>query len=126
VIRRTLERFVVDEEIRRGYKHIYTPELANIDLYKTSGHYPYYKDTMYPLMKVDEEELMLRPMTCPHHSSIMPANRVLTVNCLSELPSWPSSSATKKSGELTGLMRVRLFCLADAHISVRESRPATK
>ena len=60
-----LERFVVDEEIKRGYKHVYTPDLANVELYKTSGHYPYYKDTMYPVMKVDEEELMLRPMTCP-------------------------------------------------------------
>ena len=67
IIRRTLERFVVDEEIKRGYKHIYTPDLANVELYKTSGHYPYYKDTMYPVMKVDEEELILRPMTCPHH-----------------------------------------------------------
>ena len=67
IIRRELERFIVDEEIKRGYKHVYTPDLANIELYKTSGHYPYYKDTMYPLMKVDENELMLRPMTCPHH-----------------------------------------------------------
>ncbi|MBI4180657.1 MAG: threonine--tRNA ligase, partial [Chloroflexi bacterium] len=60
IIRRTLERFVVDEELKRGYKHVYTPDLANVALYKTSGHYPYYKDTMYPVMKVEEEELMLR------------------------------------------------------------------
>ena len=66
-IRRELERFVVDEELKRGYKHVYTPDIANVALYKTSGHYPYYKDTMYPLMKVDDEELILRPMTCPHH-----------------------------------------------------------
>jgi threonyl-tRNA synthetase len=63
IIRRTLERFVIDEEIKRGYKHVYTPELANVELYRTSGHYPYYKDTMYPLMKTEDEELMLRPMT---------------------------------------------------------------
>jgi threonyl-tRNA synthetase len=62
-IRRILERFVVDEEIARGYKHVYTPELANVNLYRTSGHYPYYKDTMYPLMVAEDEELMLRPMT---------------------------------------------------------------
>ena len=71
IIRRTLERFVVDEEIKRGYKHIYTPELANIDLYKTSGHYPYYKDTMYPVMKVDEEELMFTTDDLPAPFSIL-------------------------------------------------------
>jgi threonyl-tRNA synthetase len=63
IIRRTLERFVVDEEIKRGYKHVYTPDLANVALYRTSGHYPYYKESMYPLMVVDEEEIILRPMT---------------------------------------------------------------
>ncbi len=67
IIRRELERFIVDEEIKRGYKHVYTPELAKVELYNTSGHYPYYKDSMYPVMKIDEEELILRPMTCPHH-----------------------------------------------------------
>jgi threonyl-tRNA synthetase len=67
IIRRALERFVVDEEIKRGYKHVYTPELARVELYRVSGHYPYYKDTMYPVMKAEDEELMLRPMTCPHH-----------------------------------------------------------
>jgi threonyl-tRNA synthetase len=116
IIRRTLERFVVDEEIRRGYKHIYTPELANIELYKTSGHYPYYKDTMYPLMKVDEEELMLRPMTCPHHFQYYASKP----RSYRELPFRIAELAKQfryeKSGELTGLMRVRLFCLADSHI----------
>ena len=66
-IRRKLERFVIDEEIKRGYKHVYTPDLAKVKLYEISGHYPYYKDTMYPVMKVDEDELILRPMACPHH-----------------------------------------------------------
>ena len=56
IIRRELERFIVDEEIRRGYKHVYTPDLANVELYKISGHYPYYKESMYPLMKVEEDE----------------------------------------------------------------------
>ncbi|HSW58791.1 MAG TPA: threonine--tRNA ligase, partial [Dehalococcoidales bacterium] len=116
VIRRTLERFVVDEEIKRGYKHIYTPELANIDLYKTSGHYPYYKDTMYPLMKVDDEELMLRPMTCPHHFQYYASKP----RSYKELPFRIAELAKQfryeKSGELTGLIRVRSFCLADSHI----------
>ena len=116
IIRRTLERFVVDEEIKRGYKHIYTPELANVALYKKSGHYPYYKDTMYPVMKVDEEELILRPMTCPHHYQYYSAKP----RSYRELPFRIAELAKQfryeKSGELTGLMRVRLFCLADSHI----------
>ncbi len=116
IIRRELERFVVDEEIKRGYKHIYSPDLANIDLYKTSGHYPYYKETMYPVMKVDEEELMLRPMTCPHHFQYYASKP----RSYKELPFRIAELAKQfryeKSGELTGLFRVRLFCLADAHI----------
>lgn len=116
IIRRTLERFVVDEELKRGYKHVYTPDLANVALYKTSGHYPYYKDTMYPLMKVEEEELMLRPMTCPHHFELYASKP----RSYRELPFRIAELAKQfryeKSGELTGLMRVRSFCLADAHI----------
>jgi threonyl-tRNA synthetase len=116
IIRRTLERFVVDEELKRGYKHVYTPELANVELYKTSGHYPYYKETMYPVMKVDEEELILRPMTCPHHFQLY-ASRP---HSYKELPYRIAELAKQfrfeKSGELTGLMRVRSFCLADSHI----------
>jgi threonyl-tRNA synthetase len=116
IIRRTLERFVVDEELKRGYKHIYSPELANVELYRTSGHYPYYKETMYPLMKVDEEELILRPMTCPHHFQYYASKP----RSYKELPFRIAELAKQfryeKSGELTGLMRVRSFCLADSHI----------
>ena len=116
IIRRELERFVVDEELKRGYKHIYTPDLANVELYKTSGHYPYYKDTMYPVMKVDEEELILRPMTCPHHFQYY-ASRPRSYR---ELPFRIAELAKQfryeKSGELLGLLRVRMFCLADSHI----------
>jgi threonyl-tRNA synthetase len=116
VIRRELERFVVDEELKRGYKHVYTPDLANVALYKMSGHYPYYKDTMYPVMKVDEEELILRPMTCPHHYQYYASKP----RSYRELPFRIAELAKQfryeKSGELTGLARVRLFCLADGHI----------
>jgi threonyl-tRNA synthetase len=116
IIRRELERFVVDEELKRGYKHIYTPDLANVELYRTSGHYPYYKETMYPVMKVDEEELILRPMTCPHHFQYY-ASRPRSYK---ELPFRIAELAKQfryeKSGELLGLMRVRAFCLADSHI----------
>ncbi len=115
-IRRVLERFIVDEELKRGYSHVITPPLAKVDLYKTSGHYPYYKDTMYPTMKVDEEELILRPMTCPHHFMLYKSEprsyRDLPIRYAELSPQF----RYEKSGELTGLMRVRMFCLADAHI----------
>ena len=122
IIRRELERFIVDEEIKRGYKHVYTPDIARVELYKTSGHYPYYKDSMYPVMKIDEEELILRPMTCPHHFQLY-ASKPHTYK---ELPIRIAELAKQfryeKSGELTGLMRVRLFCLADAHIICRKDQ----
>lgn len=116
IIRRELEKFVVNEEIKRGYKHVYTPELAKVELYKKSGHYPYYKDTMYPVMKIDDEELILRPMTCPHHYQLYASHP----HSYKELPYRIAELAKQfryeKSGELTGLIRVRSFCLADAHI----------
>lgn len=115
-IRRVLERFIVDEEIKRGYQHVVTPPLAKVDLYKTSGHYPYYKNTMYPPMIVDDEELILRPMTCPHHFMLYKSEphsyRELPIRLAELSPQF----RYEKSGELTGLMRVRMFCLADAHI----------
>lgn len=115
-IRRELERFVVDEEIKRGYQHVVTSPLAKVDLYKVSGHYPYYKETMYPPMKIDEEELILRPMTCPHHFMIYKSQ----LHSYKDLPLRFAELAHQfryeKSGELSGLTRVRLFCLADAHI----------
>ncbi|MFH0863817.1 MAG: threonine--tRNA ligase [Candidatus Gottesmanbacteria bacterium] len=122
VIRRELERFIVDEEIKRGYDHVYTPSLAKTELYKVSGHYPYYKDTMYPAMKVDEEELILRPMTCPHHfmlyKSKLRSYKELPVRFAEISPQF----RYEKSGELTGLTRVRTFCLADAHIMCTKSQ----
>ncbi len=116
VIRRILERFVVDEEIKRGYKHVYTPDLANLELYRTSGHYPYYKDTMYPVMKVDEEELMLRPMTCPHHFVYYASKPRSYKDLPFRIAELAKQFRYEKSGELTGLIRVRTFCLADSHI----------
>ena len=121
-IRRELERFVQDEELRRDYKHVVTPPLAKTDLYKVSGHYPYYKDTMYPVMKVDEDELILRPMTCPHHFMLYKSQP----RSYKELPIRYAELSPQfryeKSGELSGLMRVRVFCLADAHIFVRQKQ----
>jgi threonyl-tRNA synthetase len=126
IIRRELERFVVDEELKRGYKHIYTPDLANVELYKTSGHYPYYKETMYPVMKIDEEELILRPMTCPHHYQYYASKP----RSYRELPFRIAELAKQfryeKSGELIGLTRVRLFCLADSHIICQKEQAVSE
>lgn len=115
-IRRELERFIVDEEINRGYIHVYTPDIASLDLYRTSGHYPYYKESMYAPIKIDEEEFMLRPMTCPHHFALYGSKK----RSYKELPLRIAELAQlyryEQSGELSGLLRVRSFCLADAHI----------
>lgn len=123
-IKRELERFIVDEEIRRGYKHVCTPDIAKVDLYKKSGHYPYYKDSMYAPMKVDDEELILRPMTCPHHFELY----LSKPRSYKELPMRIAELAKlyryEQSGELTGLIRLRSFCLADAHIICKDSKQA--
>ncbi len=115
-IRRELERFIVDEEIRRGYQHVYTPDIAKLDLYRKSGHYPHYKDSMYAPIVIDDEEFMLRPMTCPHHFELY----LDKPHSYRELPMRIAELAKlyryEQSGELMGLQRVRSFCLADAHI----------
>ncbi|MES3005941.1 MAG: threonine--tRNA ligase [Patescibacteria group bacterium] len=123
-VRRELERFIIDEEIRRGYKHVFTPDIAKIDLYKKSGHYPYYKDSMYAPIKIDDEEFMLRPMTCPHHFELY----LSRPRSYKELPMRIAEMAKlyryEQSGELSGLVRVRSFCLADAHIICKDSEQA--
>jgi threonyl-tRNA synthetase len=116
VIRRELERFIVDEEIKRGYLHVYTPDIAKIDLYKTSGHYPYYKDSMYAPIKIEDEEFMLRPMTCPHHFELYKSKNRTYKQLPMRIAELAKLYRFEKSGELTGLIRVRGFCLADAHI----------
>jgi len=123
IVRRELERFIVDEEIKRNYFHVYTPDIARIDLYKTSGHYPYYKESMYTPIQIEDEEFMLRPMTCPHHFELYKSQP----HSYRELPMRLAELAKlyrfEKSGELMGLLRVRSFCLADAHI-ITQSKQA--
>jgi len=115
-IKRELEKFVIEEETKRGYQHVHTPDLANLDLYKKSGHYPHYKDSMYAPIIIDDEEYMLRPMTCPHHFQMY----LHKPHSYRELPMRIAELAQlyryEQSGELMGLQRVRTFCLADAHI----------
>jgi threonyl-tRNA synthetase len=115
-VKRELERFVIEEEMKRGYLHVKTPDLARLALYEKSGHYPHYKDSMYAPIEIDEEKFMLRPMTCPHHFQLF-LSRPRTYR---ELPMRIAELAQlyryEQSGELMGLQRVRTFCLADAHI----------
>lgn len=115
-LRRVLERFVIDEEIRRGYQHVYTPDIANLALYKKSGHYPYYQDSMYAPIVIDDEEYMLRPMSCPHHFELF----LSEPRSYKDLPVRYAEVAKlyryEQSGELSGLIRLRSFSLADAHI----------
>lgn len=116
IIRRELERFVVDEEVKRGYQHVYTPDIAKLELYEKSGHYPHYKESMYAPIEVDDERFMLRPMTCPHHFELY----LSRPRSYRELPMRIAELAKlyryEQSGELMGLQRVRSMCLSDAHI----------
>jgi len=115
-IKRELEKFVLEEETKRGYQHVHTPDIAKLDLYRKSGHYPHYKDSMYAPIVIDDEEFMLRPMTCPHHYQMF----LSRPRSYRELPMRIAELAQlyryEQSGELMGLQRVRTFCLADAHI----------
>ncbi len=115
-VRRILERFIVDTELAWGYQHVYTPDIAKIDLYKTSGHYPYYKDSMYAPIKIDEDEFMLRPMTCPHHFQVYKDSPKSYRDLPMRIAELAKLYRYEASGELSGLVRVRSFCLADAHI----------
>ncbi len=123
-IRRELERFITDEEIKRGYSHVYTPDIAKLELYEKSGHYPHYKDSMYAPIEIDDEKFMLRPMTCPHHFQLY----LSKPHSYRELPIRIAEIAKmyryEQSGELMGLQRVRGFCLADAHIICKSEEEA--
>ena len=121
-VRRVLERYITDVELASGYEHVYTPQIAKVDLYKKSGHWEHYKDSMFPVMKIDEEEFVLRPMNCPHHIQIY-ANEMHSYR---DLPIRIAELATQnryeKSGELSGLSRVRAMTLNDAHIFCTEGQ----
>ncbi|NGA10913.1 threonine--tRNA ligase [Staphylococcus aureus] len=119
-IRREIERYIVDKEVSMGYDHVYTPVLANVDLYKTSGHWDHYQEDMFPPMQLDEtESMLLRPMNCPHHMMIY-ANKPHSYR---ELPIRIAELGTmhryEASGAVSGLQRVRGMTLNDSHIFVR-------
>jgi len=116
VLRRTLEQFLRDEQKRRGYKEVITPHIANLELYKTSGHYPYYKDSQYDPIEVDDEEYMLKPMNCPHHHRIYSSELRSYRDLPLRLAEFGTVYRYEQSGELNGLSRVRGFTQDDAHI----------
>ncbi len=115
-IRRELERWVTDLEIRRGYQHVITPDVAKVDMYRTSGHWAHYKDAMFPVMKAGDEELVLRPMNCPHHIQIYKEEQRSYRDLPLRIAEFGTMWRYEKSGELSGLSRVRRMDLNDAHI----------
>jgi threonyl-tRNA synthetase len=121
-IRRKLENFIKEELLRRGYVEVITPHIGNLNLYKTSGHYPYYSDSQFAPIKVEDEEYLLKPMNCPHHHQIY----ALKPRSYKDLPIRLAEFGTvyryEQSGELTGLTRVRGFTQDDAHIYCMHSQ----
>src|SRR5579862_3532126 len=115
-IRRILEEYILEKEREQGYQHVYTPDLAKIDLYKRSGHWEHYHDDMFPAMELEHEEMVLRPMNCPHHILIYESKK----RSYRELPVKLAELGTmyryERSGVLSGLSRVRCMTLNDAHI----------
>ncbi len=126
IIKRELERFVIEEETKRGYLHVKTPDLARLELYKKSGHYPHYQDSMYTPIEIDEEKFMLRPMTCPHHFQLFLSRPHSYREAPMRIAELAQLYRYEQSGELMGLQRVRTFCLADAHIICVSEEQAAK
>lgn len=118
IIRKQLENYIYDKEQKLGYNHVYTPCVGTVNLYKTSGHWDHYKENMFPMMKVDDEEFVLRPMNCPHHMLVY-KNKLHSYR---DLPIRIGEFATdfryEASGAVKGLERVRCMCQNDAHLFV--------
>ncbi len=115
-IRRLLEEYILEKERRAGYQHVYTPDLAKVDLYVRSGHWAHYHEDMFPAMDMETEQLVLRPMNCPHHILVYESKK----HSYRDLPVRIAELGTmyryERSGVLSGLSRVRVMTLNDAHI----------
>ena len=118
VLRETLEGFLRQAQRERGYLPVITPHIGNLDLYRKSGHYPYYKDSQYTPIKVDEEEFLLKPMNCPHHIEIYRSEPRSYRDLPYRLAEFGTVYRYEKSGELSGLTRVRGFTIDDSHLFV--------
>ncbi|HTP13480.1 MAG TPA: threonine--tRNA ligase [Bacteroidota bacterium] len=122
VVRETLENFLKEEQRKRGYLPVVTPHIGNINLYKTSGHYPYYKDSQFTPVKVENEEFLLKPMNCPHHFQIYAAKPHSYRDLPIRLAEFGTVYRYEQSGELNGLIRVRSFTVDDSHMFVRQDQ----
>lgn len=121
-VRRMLEQYVMDEELASGYQHVVTPHLGREELYRASGHLPYYRDSMFPAMVVDSERFILKPMNCPHHISIYKSRPRSYRELPFRLAEFGTVYRYEKSGQLMGLTRVRGMTINDAHIFCSEEQ----
>jgi threonyl-tRNA synthetase len=118
-VRRILENYIVDVELRHGYQHVYAPDLASSTLYKISGHWEHFRENMYPPMEIDHEQLVLKPMNCPHHIMIYKQEQRSYRDLPVRIAELGRMYRYERSGTLTGLHRVRSMTLNDAHIFCR-------
>ena len=125
VVRRHLENFLYDELLQRGYLPVYTPVIGNVHLYETSGHFPYYKESQFPPIELEEgERYLLRPMNCPHHVTIYKSRPRSYRELPLRLAEFGTVHRYEQSGELSGMIRVRGFTQDDAHIFCTEDQVA--
>ena len=124
ILRETLENYLRDEQKKRGYEPVITPHIGNINLYKTSGHYPYYSDSQFPPMTLEEgkEQYLLKPMNCPHHFQVYASKPRSYKDLPIRLTEFGTVYRYEQSGELNGLTRVRSFAVDDSHIFVRQDQ----
>lgn len=113
---RTIQNYITEKEVQKGYKHVHTPDLGNVELYKTSGHFEHYKDDMFPVMEMDNEQYVLRPMNCPHHMVIYGNS----LHSYRDLPIRIAEIANdfryEAAGAVKGIERARSFTQNDSHI----------
>ena len=115
-IRRLLEDYILEKERRAGYQHVYTPDLAKVDLYVRSGHWAHYHEDMFPAMDMETEQLVLRPMNCPHHILVYESKKHSYRDLPVRIAELETMYRYERSGVLSGLSRVRVMTLNDAHI----------
>ncbi|MCF8412807.1 MAG: threonine--tRNA ligase [Melioribacteraceae bacterium] len=124
ILREALENFLREEQKKREYQPVVTPHIGNINLYKRSGHYPYYKDSQFPPIKFegDDEEYLLKPMNCPHHFQIYSSKPRSYRDLPIRLAEFGTVYRYEQSGELNGVTRVRSFAVDDSHMFVRDDQ----
>jgi threonyl-tRNA synthetase len=122
IVRETLERFLREEQRKRGYLAVVTPHIGNLNLYRTSGHYPYYKDSQFAPITIESEEYLLKPMNCPHHHQIYSSKPRSYRDLPLRLAEFGTVYRYEQSGELNGLTRVRSFTVDDSHMYVRHDQ----